>query len=157
MDPNDSVELAKLTWGGESPVQGTPRAGEAAHISVLVVDDQASYRAAMREVVRATAGLELVGEAESGEDAIRAVADLAPRVVLMDKRMPGMGGLAACRAITEGDPAVIVILCSVEDPDAESARAHGAAAMIHKKDLSRALLLEIVRGRLPCPGGSPAG
>jgi DNA-binding NarL/FixJ family response regulator len=138
-------------------MQGTPRAGEGSTISVLVVDDQASYRAAMREVVRATAELELVGEAESGEHAITAVAELAPQVVLMDKRMPGMGGLAACRAITDRDPAIIVILCSVEDPDAESAQAHGAAAMIHKKDLSRGLLLEIVRGRLPCPGGSPTG
>ena len=138
-------------------MQGIPRAGEHVHVSVLVVDDQASYRAAMGEVVRATAGLELVGEAESGEDAIRAVANLTPQVVLMDKRMPGMGGLAACRAITDSDPMVIVILCSVEDPDAESAQAHGAATMIHKKDLSRGLLLEIVRERLPCPGGSPAG
>lgn len=133
-----------------------PPAEADARVPVLVVDDQASYRAAMREVVRATAELRLVGEAESGEEAVAAVADLAPQVVLMDKRMPGIGGLAACRAITDRDPAVIVILCSVEDPDAASARGHGAAAMIHKKDLSRGLLLEIVRGRLPRLGGSPA-
>lgn len=126
----------------------TPSAGGDASVSVLVVDDRASYRDAMREVVEATAGLEVVGEAESGEDAITAVAQLGPRVVIMDKRMPGIGGLAACRAITDGDPRIIVILCSVEDPDPVSAASHGAAAMIRKQDLTRTRLLEIVRARL---------
>ena len=123
-----------------------PSAG-GAYVSVLVVDDQATYRDVMREVVEAAAGLELVGEAESGEDAIAAAAELAPQVVIMDKRMPGMGGLAACRAITERDPQITVILCSVEDPDPMTAEAHGAAAMIRKEDLSRARLLDIVRTR----------
>lgn len=125
-----------------------PSAGGGASVSVLVVDDKASYRAAMRAVVEATADLELVGEAESGEDAITAAARLAPRVVIMDKRMPGIGGLAACRAITDGDPGIIVILCSVEDPDPVTAESHGATAMIRKQDLSRKRLLEIVRARL---------
>jgi DNA-binding NarL/FixJ family response regulator len=128
-------------------VHHTPR-GDGAVISVLVVDDQAAFRDAMREIVEATAGLELAGEANSGEEAITAVSALAPRVVIMDKRMPGMGGLAACRAITDLDPTIIVILCSVEDPDPATARAHGAAAMIHKRDLSRTRLLEIVRAQL---------
>jgi DNA-binding NarL/FixJ family response regulator len=124
-----------------------PSAGDGASLSVVVVDDQATFRGVMREVVEAAAGLELVGEAESGEDAIAAVAELAPQVVIMDKRMPGIGGLAACRAITERDPQITVILCSVEDPDPVIAEAHGAAAMIRKQDLSRARLLDIVRTR----------
>jgi DNA-binding NarL/FixJ family response regulator len=124
-----------------------PSAGDGASLSVVVVDDQATFRGVMREVVEAAAGLELVGEAESGEDAIAAVAELAPQVVIMDKRMPGIGGLAACRAITERDPQITVILCSVEDPDPVIAEAHGAAAMIRKQDLSRARLLDMVRTR----------
>jgi DNA-binding NarL/FixJ family response regulator len=117
-------------------------------VSVLVVDDKAIYRSAMRDVVQATPGLELVGEAESGEAAIAATAEHSPQVVLMDKRMPGIGGLAACRAITDRDPDVIVILCSVEDPDPALAQAHGAAAMIRKQDLSRERLRELVGARL---------
>jgi DNA-binding NarL/FixJ family response regulator len=115
---------------------------------VLVVDDQATYRAAMREIVEATPGLELMGEAESGEAAVAAAAELSPQVVLMDKRMPGMGGLAACRAITDRDRDVIVVLCSVEDPHPGAAEANGAAAMIRKQDLSRERLREIVAARL---------
>ena len=122
-------------------------AGGGASVSVLVVDDQATFRGVMREVVEAAEGLELVGEAESGEEAIAVVAELAPQVVIMDKRMPGMGGLAACRAITERDPKITVILCSVEDPDPVTAEAHGAAAMIRKQDLSRPRLLDIMRTR----------
>ena len=115
---------------------------------MLVVDDQATYRAAMREIVEATPGLELVGEAQSGEAAVAAAAEISPHVVLMDKRMPGMGGLAACRAITDRDRDVIVVLCSVEDPHPGTAEAHGAAAMIRKQDLSRERLREIVTARL---------
>lgn len=120
-------------------------------VSVLVVDDQASYRKAMREVVQATRGLELVAEAESGEAAVAAAADHSPQLVLMDKRMPGMGGLAACRAITERAPDTVVVLCSVEDPDPVAAEAHGAAVMIRKQDLSRKRLREIVAVRLGWP------
>jgi DNA-binding NarL/FixJ family response regulator len=122
--------------------------GGQARLSVLVVDDQATYRAAMREVVGATPGLELVGEAESGEAGVAAAAELTPQLVIMDKRMPGMGGLAACRAITDHDEDIVVVLCSVEDPDPVTAEAYGAAAMIRKQDLSRERLREIVRGRL---------
>jgi DNA-binding NarL/FixJ family response regulator len=141
-----TVEFTDRT--GETAVHGRRREGGGeAPVSVLVVDDKATYRAAMREVVQATSGLELVGEAESGEAAIAAAAEYLPQLVLMDKRMPGMGGLAACRAITDRDPSVIVILCSVEDPDPVIAQAHGAAAMIRKQDLSRERLRELVRVR----------
>lgn len=125
-----------------------PREGGRGDVAVLVVDDQATYRAAMRDVVEATPGLELVGEAESGEAAIAAAHETTPQVVLMDKRMPGMDGLTACRAITDRDPGIVVVLCSVEDPDPVTAQAHGAAAMIRKQDLSRARLLAIVRTHL---------
>jgi DNA-binding NarL/FixJ family response regulator len=114
---------------------------------VLVVDDQPSYRAAMRDVVEATPGLRLAGEADSGEASIEAAQDLSVQMVLMDKRMPGMNGFEACRAITERDPGILVVVCSVEDPDPVAGKAHGAAAVIRKQDLSRDRLLGIVRAR----------
>lgn len=109
-----------------------------------MVDDHPTYRAVMREVVDATAELEMAGEAESGEAAIDAVERLAIKVVLMDKRMPGMGGLAACRIITERDPDVVVIVCSVEDTSMDRAEAHGAVAAIRKQDLSPATLRHVL-------------
>jgi DNA-binding NarL/FixJ family response regulator len=115
---------------------------------VLIVDDQSPYRAAMREVVEATPGLRLAGEAESGEIAVAAVQELAVQLVLMDKRMPGMNGFEACRAITERDRRIVVVVCSVEDPDPVAARAHGAADVMRKQDLSRDRLLAIVRAHL---------
>ena len=129
-------------------MHGRPPGEGEAIVSVLVVDDQATYRTVMREVVEATPGLELVAEAESGEAAVAAAAEHSPQLVLMDKRMPGLGGLAACRAITGRDAGIIVVLCSVEDPDPVTAAAHGATAMIRKQDLSRERLREIVTARL---------
>ena len=111
---------------------------------VLVVDDHPGYRAAMREVVQATPGLHVAGEADSGEAAVEAVERLAVRLVIMDKRMPGMGGLAACQIITERHRNVVVIVCSVEDSNFDRARSYGAKAVIHKQDLSPARLQEVL-------------
>lgn len=61
-------------------------------VTVLVVDDQASFRRALRELVAATEGFELVGDAPSGEEALKTVDALVPRMVIMDKRMPGIRG-----------------------------------------------------------------
>jgi DNA-binding NarL/FixJ family response regulator len=117
-------------------------------VAVLIVDDQPSYRGAMREVVEATPGLRLAGEADSGESAIAAAQELAVQVVLIDKRMPGMSGFEACRTITERDPEIVVVVCSVEDPDPTAGRAHGAAAVMRKQDLTRDGLLTLVRAHL---------
>lgn len=109
-----------------------------------MVDDHPAYRTVMRDVVEVTPGLELAGEAASGEEAIEAVERLAAQVVIMDKRMPGMGGLAACRAITQRHPNVAVILCSVEDHDHDAVNTYGAAAVLRKQDLSPAALQRVL-------------
>jgi DNA-binding NarL/FixJ family response regulator len=124
---------------------GRPQRDDA--ITVLVVDDQESFRSAMREVVGATEGFRLVGEAESGEAALDAVDELAPRMVIMDKRMPGMGGVEATRILTARHPDVVVLLISVEDPDALLARSSPAAALARKQDLSPRLLRDVWRER----------
>ncbi len=86
--------------------------------SVLVVDDHALFRAGMLTVLGAMPDVEVAGEAETGEDAVAAVARLRPDVVLMDLRMPGIGGLAATARITERHPDVkVVVLTMSEDPD----------------------------------------
>ena len=105
-------------------------------VSVLIVDDQATFRKALRDLVAATPGLVLAGEAESGEAAIDAVEALSPRMVIMDKRMPGIGGVEATRRIVARHPELVVLLVSVETPELELMQGSGAAAFLRKQQLS---------------------
>jgi DNA-binding NarL/FixJ family response regulator len=114
-------------------------------VSVLVVDDHGSSREVVREVVAATDGFELVGEATSGEQALDATDELRPQLVIMDKRMPGMGGIEASRLITSRHPHIVVVIASVEEPDARALESSRAAAFIRKQDLSPRLLRDIWR------------
>ena len=76
-------------------------------IRILLVDDHALVRTGFRMVLDSEPDLEVVGEAADGHQAIHSAARLAPDVVLMDVRMPGLDGIAATRAIVaagrEGD------------------------------------------------------
>lgn len=84
-------------------------------VRVLAVDDDARYRELVREVIAATAGFDVVGEACSGEDAVAMAAELHPALVLMDVRMPGIGGVEAARRIAAGgDDHVAVVLMSAD-------------------------------------------
>ncbi|MCC6801956.1 MAG: response regulator transcription factor [Anaerolineae bacterium] len=91
---------------------------EAENIRVLIVDDHAVVRSGLSAFLIASDGLELVGEAVSGEEAVRKCRDLVPDVVLMDLIMPGMNGAEATRAILDVCPEVKVIaLTSFKDDD----------------------------------------
>ena len=78
--------------------------GSQGPISVVVVDDQPLERAGLSLIIDSDDELTVVGEAASGEDAIALVQRLRPNVVLMDIRMPGMGGLAATEILTTQCP-----------------------------------------------------
>ena len=102
---------------------------------VLVVDDQVPFRNAARAVVSITPGFEVVGEAESGEEAIELADALDPDVVLMDIHLPGMNGLAACKAIVAEHPATTVLLLSTyreEDVPGDTTSC-GAQAYVNKE------------------------
>ena len=74
-------------------------------------------RKGLRSFVEVTRGLECVGEAESGEEAIEVCSQLAPHVVMMDLMMPGMGGIAAIRVLRERCPqAHVIALTSFVEP-----------------------------------------
>lgn len=86
--------------------------------TVLVVDDHALFRAGMLAVLAAMDEVEVVGEAADGESALVAVGELRPQVVLMDLRMPGIGGLSATARVAELYPDVAVIVLTMsEDSD----------------------------------------
>ncbi|WP_155217148.1 response regulator transcription factor [Micromonospora sp. CP22] len=86
---------------------------------VLVVDDQVLIRSGLAALLRATPGIAVVGEAGSGEEAVRLAASTAPDVVLMDVRMPGMGGIAATERIvtSAADRAPKVLILTTFDLD----------------------------------------
>jgi DNA-binding NarL/FixJ family response regulator len=119
---------------------------ETSAVGVLLVDDQAPFRDALRDLVAATEGFVLLGEADSGEAAVDAVARLAPRLVIMDKRMPGVGGVEATRQIKSRHPEIVVILTSVEEgADEALLRSCGASGFIRKRDFSPAALVDLWR------------
>ena len=117
-------------------------------VSVLVVDDQPPFRTAAKSVVRVTPGFEVVGEAETGEDAIAQVEALHPDVVLMDINMPGITGIEATRRITQAHPEVKVILLStyVAEDLPSDARTCGAKAYVNKEEFGPQVLRDVWEG-----------
>jgi NarL family two-component system response regulator LiaR len=83
--------------------------GSAGHTRVMIVDDHAMVRSGLSAFLSAVDDLDLVGEAESGPEALRLCATAQPDVILMDLVMPGMDGVATTRAIRERFPNVRVI------------------------------------------------
>jgi two-component system, NarL family, invasion response regulator UvrY len=87
-------------------------------VGVLVVDDDPVFLSLARDLIRATPGFDAVGEAANGEDGVSLATALRPELVLMDVRMPGIGGIEAARRIAEdGQDRVVVVLMSA-DPGA---------------------------------------
>jgi two-component system invasion response regulator UvrY len=116
-------------------------------VRVWVVDDQASFRLATAETVSATKDFDLAGDCETGESAIELIPEGSSGIVLMDIHMPGMGGIEATRRLRIAHPNLIVLLTSTYDvadlpPEATDC---GAAAYLHKEDLSPELLTRIWR------------
>jgi two-component system invasion response regulator UvrY len=107
-------------------------------VQVLVVDDQAPFRFAARNVVKRTSGFELAGEAATGEEGVALADELLPDLVLMDINMPGINGVEATRQILERRPDTVVFLCSTYQladlpTDAPTS---GARAYVNKEALS---------------------
>ncbi|MFZ6003906.1 MAG: response regulator [Actinomycetota bacterium] len=86
-------------------------------IRVMICDDHALFRRGLVMVLESEEGIEVVGEAEDGQDAIAKVGDLAPDVVLMDVRMPRVTGIEATRAIAEAVPSAKILMLTVSDEE----------------------------------------
>ncbi|WP_405973186.1 response regulator transcription factor [Streptomyces sp. NBC_00988] len=115
-------------------------------IRVLIADDQQMVRQGFTVLLNAQPGIEVVGQAVDGLDAVAKVAELAPDVVLMDIRMPELGGIEATRLITVATPQIKVLVLTTFDLDEyvyEALRAGASGFLL--KDASADQLAEAVR------------
>ena len=104
---------------------GTP---EQPPVRVLLADDHPVVREGLRGMLSTEPGLEVVGEASSGAEAVTLATELRPDVVLMDLRMPGMDGARATARITAELPDIRVLVLTTYDTDADILRAVEAGA-----------------------------
>ena len=92
--------------------------GETANtIRVLIADDAPLFRRGLYVVLSTEPNIEVVAEAENGEEAISKAEECAPDVVLMDVRMPRVNGIDAARAIRDSSPSTKIIMLTVSDED----------------------------------------
>ncbi|GAA4435519.1 response regulator [Phytohabitans houttuyneae] len=123
-------------------------------IRVLLADDQHLVRAGLRMLCTAAPDVEVVGEADSGAEAVRLAEQVLPDVILMDLRMPGVDGITATARILAARPSVrVVVLTTFDDDDhLYPALAAGACGFL-VKDAAPEDLLDGVRRA--AAGGSP--
>jgi DNA-binding NarL/FixJ family response regulator len=112
---------------------------------LLIADDQLLIRLGMRAIIESEPGLELVGEAEDGQQAVELCRELKPNLVLMDVQMPRMDGLEATTTIKEENPAISVLVVTAhEDTDYLLKAIKAGAAGYVLKDAPRNRLLNTI-------------
>ncbi len=115
-------------------------------IRILLVDDHAVVRAGYSSLLSGAPGIEVAGEADNGNAALKAFVDSAPDVVIMDLSLPGIGGLEAIRRIIARDARARVLVFSMHEDIAfvEQALQAGACGYITKRSAPQ-VLVEAVR------------
>ncbi|GGI48074.1 DNA-binding NarL/FixJ family response regulator [Agromyces flavus] len=112
-------------------------------IRVLLADDQALFREALRTLLEVQSGIEVVGEAGNGDEAVRRSGELRPDVVLMDLRMPVLDGIAATARLRAEQPDVRVLALTTFDDDEDVFAALRAGAVGYLlKDVTSARLVD---------------
>ncbi len=116
-------------------------------ITVLLADDHALVRRGFRRLLEDDPEITVVGEASTGDDAIRLAAELTPAVIVMDAAMPGTSGLAATRAIVEARPGAAILMLSMhsEETLVRQALAAGARGYVLKTALDLDLAAAVKR------------
>ncbi len=115
-------------------------------ITILIVDDHSIVRQRARAFLETQPDLQVIGEAESGEEAVRLTQECLPDVVLMDLMLPGMSGVEATRAVKRLSPRTqVVVLTSFHEDDAIFPALRAGAISYVLKDLHSTELADIVR------------
>lgn len=121
-----------------------------AAVGVMIVDDQAPFRRAARMVMAATPGFDVIGEAESGEEAVDLFEHIEPGLVLMDINLGrGINGIEATRRITQAHPdATVLLLSTYQAADLPSgADSCGAAGYVNKEEFGPAVVLDLWKNK----------
>lgn len=113
-------------------------------ITVLLVDDHALFRCGMRRLLGLYADLEIIGEAGTGEEALRTAADARPDVVLMDIDMPGTGGVSATSSIRAHCPDCRVLFLTGHQRYAVAGLRAGASGYV-LKDAEEDMIVDAIR------------
>jgi DNA-binding NarL/FixJ family response regulator len=114
-------------------------------IRLLIADDHVFYREGVRAMLGEGAGLAVVGEAATGDEAIAQALSLQPEVILMDLKMPGVHGLEATRRILHSSPHIqILVLTMFEDDDSVFAAMRAGARGYVLKDTGRDELVRAI-------------
>jgi len=111
-------------------------------VGVITVDDQTVFLEVARDVIDVTAGFEHLGEASCGEEALELADAVDPDLVVLDVRMPGLGGFETARRLSASHPTATIVLISADTIECPSSavRACGAAALVPKEELGPAML-----------------
>jgi two-component system NarL family response regulator len=112
---------------------------------VLIVDDNGLFRDGLSGLLGQVDGIEVVGSAGSGEEALRRTPILRPDVVLMDVNMPGIGGVEATRQILEASPATAVCMLTVSEQESDLFAAVKAGARGY---LAKSVELDVLAGAI---------
>jgi DNA-binding NarL/FixJ family response regulator len=113
-------------------------------ITVLLVDDHPVVRQGLRALLDVQDGIEVVGEAGDGQSAIALAASLAPDVILLDLKLPGLDGIAVLAEL--GDcPSRVLVLTSATDPSSASRAMRSGAAGVVYKDIDPDALVRAIR------------
>ena len=124
-------------------------------VRVLVVDDQLAFHDAAHELIDATVGFEWIGSASCGEEGVEQAERLGPDLVLMDVRMPGIGGVEGARQIaSRGLPAIVVLVTAAQQPS--DASPGSAAQLVPKETLCGAMLKRLCEDYGLVAGARPA-
>jgi DNA-binding NarL/FixJ family response regulator len=114
-------------------------------IRVLLADDQLMFRDGLRTLLSIQPGIQVVGEAKDGREAIAKSASLRPDVVLMDLRMPGMNGVEATQELRARQPSVrVIVLTTFDDDEDIFAALRGGAIGYLLKDAPTNKLVEAI-------------
>jgi DNA-binding NarL/FixJ family response regulator len=115
-------------------------------VRVVLADDQPLVRAALRMVITDAPDIEVVGEAGDGSEAVEAAERQRPDVIVMDIRMPGMGGIEATRRITQRVAGTrVIVLTTFDDDDTVYAALRAGASGFLVKDMALDDILAAIR------------
>lgn len=118
-------------------------------IKVLIVDDHLVVLRGLRFFLQTQSAIEIVGQAQNGEEALQQVQTLNPDIVLMDLIMPGMSGIEATRMITEQYPKVkVIILSSYSDHESVLQAIKAGAIGYQLKDVRPEVLIESIQAAM---------